>query len=107
VPPAQLEEDDDNELPPLPAPDLDINNEAVDTAAILATSNLDLDATVENIDQPAAIQTAPNLDLDATDPAAIQTVPNLDLATNTDAAVNEMIDIGEALLLFASANEAV
>jgi hypothetical protein len=34
-------------------------------------------------------------------------VPNLDLATNTDAAVDEMLDAGEALLLFASANEAV
>jgi len=34
-------------------------------------------------------------------------VPNLDLATNTDAAVDEMLDVGEALLLFASANEAV
>ncbi len=55
VPPAQLKEDDDNELPPLTGPDLDINNEAVDTAAILATTNLDLDAAVGNIDQPAVI----------------------------------------------------
>jgi len=107
VPPAQLEEDDDDELPPLPAPDLDINNGAVDAAAILATANLDLDAAVDNIDQPAAIRTAPNLDLDAADPAAIRTMPNLDLAPNTDAAVDEMLDVGEALLLFASANEAM
>jgi len=107
VPPAQLEEDDDDDLPPLPAPDLDINNGAVDAAAILATANLDLDAAVDNIDQPAAIRTAPNLDLDAADPAAMLTVPNVELAPNTDAAVDEMLDVGEALLLFASANEAV
>jgi hypothetical protein len=37
------QQDDDNELPPL------------DAAAILAMTNLDLDATVDNIDQPAAI----------------------------------------------------
>jgi hypothetical protein len=79
VPPAWLEEDDDDELPPLPAPDLDIINGAVDAAAILATANLDLDAAIDNIDQPAAIRTAPSLDLDAADPAAIRTVPNLDL----------------------------
>jgi hypothetical protein len=42
VPPAWLEEDDDDELPPLPAPNLDINNGAVDAAVILATTNLDL-----------------------------------------------------------------
>jgi len=107
VPPAQLEEDDDDDLPPLPAPDLDINNGAVDAAAILATANLDLDAAVDNVDQPAAIRTAPNLDLDAADPAAILTMPNVELAPNTDAAVDEMLDVGEALLLFASANEAV
>ena len=107
VPPTQLEQDDDDELPPLPAPDYDINNDAVDAAAILAVTNLDLDTTVDNIDQPAAIQTAPNLDLDGADPAVIQTMSNLDLATNTDAAVDEMLDVGEALLLFASANEAV
>ena len=70
-------------------------------------ANLDLDAAVDNIDQPAAIRTAPNLDLDATDPAAILTVPNVELAPNTDAAVDEMLDNSEALLLFASANEAV
>jgi len=34
-------------------------------------------------------------------------VPNIELAPNTDAAVDEMLDVGEALLLFASANEAV
>jgi len=84
VPPAQLEQNDDDELPPLPAPDLDINNEAVDAVAILAITNLDLDAT---------------------DPAVIRTMPNLDLATNTDAAVE--LDVSEALLLFASANEAL
>jgi len=86
VPPAQLKEEDDDELPPLPTPDLVINNEAVDAAAILAMTNLDLDAA---------------------DSAAIRTVPNLDLATNTDAAVDEMLDVGEALPLFASANEAM
>jgi hypothetical protein len=107
VPPAQLEEDDDDELPPLPAPDLDINNGAVDAAAILAIVNLDLDAAVDNVGQPAAIWTAPNLDLDAADPAAILTVPNIELAPNTDAAVDEMLEISEALLLFASANEAM
>jgi len=74
---------------------------------ILATANLDLDAAVDNIDQPAAIRTAPNLDLDAADPAAILTMPNVELTPNTDAAVDEMLDVGEALLLFASANEAV
>ncbi len=47
MPPAQLEEDDDDDLPPLPAPDLDINNGAVDAAAILAIVNLDLDAAVD------------------------------------------------------------
>jgi hypothetical protein len=36
-------------------------------------------AAVDNIDEPAAIRTAPSLDLDAADPAAIRTVPNLDL----------------------------
>ncbi len=46
VPPTQLEQDDDDEFLPLPAPDLEINNEAADnidlTAVILTTPSLDL-----------------------------------------------------------------
>jgi hypothetical protein len=61
--------------------------------------NLDLDATVDYIDLAAAIRTAPNLDLANTTDAAVEN----SMVNGTD----EMLDIDEALLMFASANEAV
>jgi hypothetical protein len=61
--------------------------------------NLDLDATVDNIDLAAAIRTATNLDLANTTDAAVEN----SMVNGTD----EMLDIDEALLMFASANEAV
>jgi len=61
--------------------------------------NLDLDATVDYIDLAAAIRTATNLDLANTTDAAVEN----SMVNGTD----EMLDIDEALLMFASANEAV